>query len=443
MQRRAAIQILGTFKTSPTFGIEAIVDLIPINLYLQKLSGRLQLWAHSLPPSHIICSLMEPSPCLLSIQHLSSLGSLIRCQYGLIKGHLVDTDNRFNQVFLSFVSLHPRFSPSNRVIDIFSNHFSFNLFSKQKDDSLQMHIHQLDSLAIESSSVPSHTLVIIDASVKNNIATSISHMHIHNKPVIKTLYHVVHVTSTEANIFAIRCSISQATSHNEISKIIIITDSIYAARKIFDPTSHPYQVHAVSILIELHNFFLCHQENSIEFWECPSHCNQALHKVVDKETKSFNPIPLFPCKVSWDFSKKSKCNDIVNRWKITFQALDFKEKQFLDLLDSNDNIIELLYIKGRSWLKFFIHSNSLYTRASRAITNHTLIGKYRLRFFPRKEFKCPYGLYPIKTRHYILHEYQRFNKYWNPRRDSISHFIMFLESIQVCFLLQIPLLHQF
>ena len=144
--------------------------------------------------------------------------------------------------------------------------------------------------------------------------------------------------------------------------------------------------------------------------------------------KSFNPIPLFPCKVSWDFNRKSKCNDIVNRWKMTFQALDFKGKQFLDLLDSDDNIIKLSYIKGRFQLKFFGHSNSLYVRASRAITNHTLISKYRLRFFPREEFKCPCGLYPIETRCHILHECQRFNKYWNPKRNSISHFVMFLES---------------
>jgi len=34
MQRRATIWILETFKTSPSFGIKAIADLIPINLYL-------------------------------------------------------------------------------------------------------------------------------------------------------------------------------------------------------------------------------------------------------------------------------------------------------------------------------------------------------------------------------------------------------------------------
>jgi len=174
-------------------------------------------------------------------------------------------DNRFNKVFPSFVLFHPEFSPGNRVIDIFSNCFSFNLFSKQKDNSLKTCIHQLDSLAIESSSVPLYTLVITNASVKNNIVTSIYHMHIHNKLITKTLHHAVHVTSTEAKLFTIKCGISQATSHNEISKIIIITDSIHAARKIFDHTSHPYQVHAASTLIELCNFFSCHQEDLSNF----------------------------------------------------------------------------------------------------------------------------------------------------------------------------------
>ena len=113
---------------------------------------------------------------------------------------------------------------------------------------------------------------------------------------------------------------------------------------------------------------------------------------------------------------------------MTFQASDFKEKQFLDLLDSNNNIVKLSYIKGRSWLKFFSHSNLLCARASRTITNHAPISKYRLRFFSREEFKCLYRLYLIKTRHYILYECQWFNKYWNSRRDSISHFVMFLKS---------------
>ena len=60
MQRRVAIWILGAFKTSPSYGIEAIAGLIPIKLHLQKLGGRSQLWTYKLPPNHLICSLIDP-----------------------------------------------------------------------------------------------------------------------------------------------------------------------------------------------------------------------------------------------------------------------------------------------------------------------------------------------------------------------------------------------
>jgi len=113
---------------------------------------------------------------------------------------------------------------------------------------------------------------------------------------------------------------------------------------------------------------------------------------------------------------------------MTFQASNLKENQFLDLLDNNNNIIELTYVKGGLWLKIFSHSNSLCARATRAIINYALIDEYRLRFFLKKEFKCLCGVYPIESKCHILHECGRFNSYWNLRRDSLSHFVMFLET---------------
>jgi len=175
-----------------------------------------------------------------------------------------------------------------------------------------------------------------------------SHIHIRDKPTTKTLHHTVNVTSTKAELFAIRCSINQAINSTGISKIIVIMDSIHTTRKIFDMLSHHFQIHAAVILQELHLFFSYSQENSIKFWECLSKCNWSLYKVIDKETKLFNPVPLFSYKSSWDFSKKNKCNDLTNRWKIIFQASNIKGKHFLDLLDSDDNFIEPSYIKGSS-----------------------------------------------------------------------------------------------
>ena len=94
-----------------------------------------------------------------------------------------------------------------------------------------MHSCQLNEMTIISLENPSHTLVITDTSIKNNVATSIAHIHIHNRPVVKILHHTVNVNSMEAKLFTIRYSINQTTNSIGISKIIVITDSIYASKK--------------------------------------------------------------------------------------------------------------------------------------------------------------------------------------------------------------------
>jgi len=228
--------------------------------------------------------------------------------------------------------------------------------------------------------------------------------HTLNNLIIKTVHHVVHVTSTEAKLFAIRYGIDQALKFDNVSKVIVITDSIHVAKEIFEPTVHPYQVQSVAILSDLHKFFMYHKNNSIKFWECPSRLKWHLHNEVNKESKTFNPVPLFPSKISWNFSKKRESNDILKVWKMTFQASNIKGNQFLDLLDDDNSIIEPSYVKGGSWLKTFGHSNLLCACATRAITNHAPIGEYRLRFFLREEFKCLCSLYLIESRCHILHE---------------------------------------
>jgi len=183
----------------------------------------------------------------------------------------------------------------------------------------------------------------------------------------------------------------------------------------------------LAIYKEIREFFIRNHHNPLEFWDCLSQDKWLLHDIIDKETKKFNLPPIFPYKSSWDFSQKDECNERLNKWKMTFQASDDKGVHFLELLDDNLNIIEPTYRKGGSWLKYFGHSNLLCARATRAIVNHAPIGEYWLRFFPRENFVCPCGDYPIETRRHILHECKKYNNYWNPRRDTLAHFILFLE----------------
>ena len=143
-------------------------------------------------------------------------------------------------------------------------------------------------MTMHSFSLLHIAIIVTDASVKNDIATSVSHIHICDYPLIKMVHHTAFITSTGAKLFVIRCCINQAYNKKNISKIIVVTDSIHMAKKIFDDKTHPYQIYMTAILHEFRQFFTTSQENSIEFWECPSHLKWRLHQSVDKDSKSFN-----------------------------------------------------------------------------------------------------------------------------------------------------------
>ena len=245
MQRRAAIWILGAFKTSPLEGIEVLAGLIPVKFHLQKIAKRSQIRPFKLPKSYMLNNLMDDSPQQLNPYNTSTL---THHQRTLTKGHLIDLKIKSYGIFPSFSPLDPEFTPGHRIIDNFSDCFSFNLVNKTEKEKNNCRAQELDEMVLRNSSILNTALVITNASIKNDIATSIAHIHSTNCPLIKTVHHASFVTSSEAELFAIRCSINQACSLDNISKIVVVTDSIHMAKKIFDPGLHPFQIHSAAIL---------------------------------------------------------------------------------------------------------------------------------------------------------------------------------------------------
>jgi len=139
--------------------------------------------------------------------------------------------NQSNKCFPSFTPLDSEFSPSCRVIDNFSEYISFNICRKGNNNKL--HEQELDEMILENSSSPSVAIIVSDTSIKNNVAISIAYIHAFDKPLMKTIHHAIHITSTEAELFTIRYSINQSLSVNNISKIVVITNSIHAVYWIF------------------------------------------------------------------------------------------------------------------------------------------------------------------------------------------------------------------
>ena len=413
-----------------------VAGLIPVKSHLQKIAKRSQIRPFKLPKNHILNNLLDDSPHQSNLFNRHNMGSLTNRQKVLTKGHLIDSKFKSYGIFPSFSPLDPEFAPGHRIIDNFSNRFSFNLANKKEKEKNNHRAQELDEMVIRNSSDPNTALVITDASIKNDIATSISHIHSANHPLIKTVHHTSFVTSSEAELFAIRYGINQACLLNNVSKIIVVMDSIHVAKKIFDTGSHPFQIHSAAILNNLQSFFIANDSNSIEFWECPSRLKWRFHHDVDKDSKSFVVTPSYPSKISWEFCKKSDSDEIIKLWKMTFQASEGKGKNFLELLNDDLNVVEPSYAKGGPWLQLVGHSNSLCARATRAITNHVPIREYRLRFFPNMEFSCPCNEYPIESRRHILYDCKGFNGYWNPRRDTLKHFVMFLNANPSAFAFQ-------
>ena len=94
---------------------------------------------------------------------------------------------------------------------MFSSYFSFYLSNRECAETKKIYLYKLNEIVFNALADYKTAIVVSDASIKNHITISIAHIHIHNSPVIKTIYHTINVISTEAELFAIKCRLNQAT----------------------------------------------------------------------------------------------------------------------------------------------------------------------------------------------------------------------------------------
>jgi len=128
------------FQTSLSSGIVAISDLIPIYLHIQKLSRRLYIYTHSLFLNYIINLMLESSYSSNRQHHLLLMENLISKQKLKVKGPIVNTNNRLNGIFKSFNPFNSKFSPGNRLVDLFSSCFLFSYSDRRSINLRKSHL---------------------------------------------------------------------------------------------------------------------------------------------------------------------------------------------------------------------------------------------------------------------------------------------------------------
>ena len=138
------------------------------------------------------------------------LWQLIDKQWYKIKSSIIDSNNWLNKVFSAFNRLHKKLSSSFRLVDNFSNCYSFYTVNWKNTEVKNAYLCFLDKIFDNSLSNFNTVLVISDASVKNNITTLILHIHQGSNIIAKTIHYAINVTFTEMELFSVRYGINQA-----------------------------------------------------------------------------------------------------------------------------------------------------------------------------------------------------------------------------------------
>ena len=113
-----------------------------------------------------------------------------------------------NEVLPSFNSLNKELALGFHLVDTFLDHFSFISVNWKDPGILTSHYNRLNDI-YENSLINQDTmLVIVDASIKNNVAISISHMYRGQKIITKSVHYAMNITSMEVELFAIWCGIN-------------------------------------------------------------------------------------------------------------------------------------------------------------------------------------------------------------------------------------------
>jgi len=154
-QRRAALWIIGTFKTFPLAGIKAIARLILVFLYFRKLNGWHYLRYFSILYNYTINFLLDPQYAKNLLFYCFTIPNLTNTQRSKLKSPVLDINNCLNKITDFFISFYPSFSPGLRLVNHFINRIAFH-FSKDKD----IYKYNLNNVFQSSQTTPYHTTVI-------------------------------------------------------------------------------------------------------------------------------------------------------------------------------------------------------------------------------------------------------------------------------------------
>jgi len=365
---------------------------------MRKLNGRHHLRYSSILSTHAINSLLDSQHAKNHPPHKTATSKLTSKQRFNLKSPIKDVNKRLNGIRECFNPLFPLFSLGSRVVNHFPSRFSFHSPSSSSNEDLYHHLQNLNQ-AFRSSQTALHNIAIIaDGGIKKSqVATTVAHIWSENSIVQRLQANSINITSIEAELMAICLGLIPAMEEENVHNIIVITDSIAAAKKVFESKTNPLQNMFILVTAVIDFFFRKDDRNKIQFWFCPSKAKWPKHKLVNDQVKADKCAPIFLSKESHLFNKKKECNNILSEWQDSFMSNPKRGQLFLNFEDENQKVIKPTYAKGGSWLPSIGFTNLLCTCFTRMTTGHAPIGEYRQRFLPYLPISCPCSEAEVQT----------------------------------------------
>ncbi|PPQ94997.1 hypothetical protein CVT25_003775 [Psilocybe cyanescens] len=203
------------------------------------------------------------------------------------------------------------------------------------------------------------------------------------------------VTAPDAELYAIRSAIVNATSRDDCMDIFIFTDSMASARQAVNPSIHSRHGHSVAVCEALQTWFTRKDGQSITFAYVPSRLQWDLHYKAHDRT---GPTP----STSFDSLRMQAALSHGTSWNVLFQDPEYRGRSFLQL-KTVDGAVAQPGGKNNPWVHFAnMSSPQLYARMCRCILNHAPIGSYYSQFnLNDGHTSCMCGC-PWETRTHIL-----------------------------------------
>jgi len=153
-------------------------------------------------------------------------------------------------------------------------------------------------------------------------AVSVAHFWRLGEQVLSFKAPVGQATALDTELFAIRLGIVKATSF-DVKHIVIITDSLTAARRAVDASVHSGQAYSLTIVQALRSFFTNYPDRSIHFWDCPSKAQWSFHFLAHEDITSTKIATGRHPATSLDTLRSKSATTCLDAWRTSFACPSF------------------------------------------------------------------------------------------------------------------------